>query len=111
MLRILSHIFKFLLFIFALVSGFLVALAILPIPGKTFFNRMSQLPPSAKALIDNSIELGVSIGRLAFNLSRELDQRFREGFSFTRSKLAVIKEKIVNARKNLASRRREKVKL
>lgn len=111
MLRIFSRIFKFLLFVFALVSGFMVALAVLPLPGKTFFNRMSQLPPSAKALIDNSIELGVSIGRLVFNLSRELDQRFREGFSFTRSKITVIKEKIEIARKNLASRNREKVKL
>jgi hypothetical protein len=111
MLRLFTSIFKFLLFIAALVSGFMVALVVLPLPGKTFFNRMSQLPPSAKDLIDHSIGLGVAIGRLVFNLSRELNLQLRESISLTRSKVGLIKEKIAQLRKNLASRAREKVKL
>jgi hypothetical protein len=111
MLRLFTSILKFLLFILALVSGFMVALVVLPLPGKTFFNRMSQLPPSAKDLIDNTIGIGVAIGRLVFNLSKELNQKLREGVTLTRSKIALIREKIAQARKNLASRAREKVKL
>ena len=94
-----------------MISGFIAALVILPLPGKTFFNRMSNLPPSAKALIDNSIELGVAVGRLAFNVSRDLNQKIREGIKFTKAKFTLIREKIQFARKNLASKPRERVKL
>ena len=111
MLRLLATVFKILLFILALVSGFMLALVVLPLPGKTFFNRMSKLPPSAKDLIDNSIGLGVAASRLVFSLSKELKHKFTEGLHLARSKFAVIKENISLARKNLASKRREKVRL
>ncbi len=94
MLKLLSIIFKFLFFIFGIISGFMLALVVVPLPGKTFFNRMSKLPTSAKDLIDNSIGLGVSLGRMVFTLSKELNHKVRDGINIGKAKFALIQEKL-----------------
>ena len=107
MLKLLSIVFRVLFFIFGIISGFMLALVVMPLPGKTFFNRMSKLPTSAKDLIDNSISLGVSIGRLVFTLSKEAKHKLSEGLNIAKSKLSQIQEKLNKAReeaKNPAKR-------
>ncbi|MBT6844009.1 MAG: hypothetical protein HOA17_09515 [Candidatus Melainabacteria bacterium] len=79
--------FRFISFILGIAAGFALALAVLPIPGKTFFNRMSKLPPSAKDLIDNSISLGISFFRVAFTAGKEFNHRFSAVMDKTKVKI------------------------
>lgn len=107
MLKVLSIIFKFLFFIFGIISGFMLALVVVPLPGKTFFNRMSKLPASAKDLIDNSIGLSVSLGRLVFTLSKELNHKLTEGYKTAKSKLNQIQDKLKQEREEAKNPRKK----
>ncbi len=114
MLKLLSIVFKFLFFIFGIVSGFMLALVVIPLPGKTFFNRMSKLPTSAKDLIDHSISLGVALGRLVFTVSKEINHKLRETYNKAKSKLVLMQEKLNKAReesKKITSLGKEKAKI
>lgn len=79
--------FRFISFIFGIAAGFALALAVLPLPGKTFFNKMSKLPPTAKDLIDNSINLGISAFRLASTAGKEFNHRFSDVLDKTKIKI------------------------
>lgn len=99
MLDLLSIVFRFLFFIFGIISGFMLALVVVPLPGKTFFNRMSKLPTSVKDLIDNSIGLGASLSRLVFTLFKELNHKVHEVTTIAKSKFTQIQEKLNKERK------------
>jgi hypothetical protein len=79
--------FRFLSFVFGIAAGFTLALVLLPIPGKTFFNRMSRLPSSAKDLVDHSISLGISFFRLVFVVGKEFNHRFSDIIKGTKAKI------------------------
>ncbi|MDD9899072.1 MAG: hypothetical protein OXU45_08765 [Candidatus Melainabacteria bacterium] len=85
--------FRFFSFLFGIAAGFTLALVVLPIPGKTFFNRMSKLPPSAKDLIDHSISVGISFFRLAFVAGKEFNHRFSDIMRDTKAKIDELNDK------------------
>jgi hypothetical protein len=85
--------FRFFSFIFGIAAGFTLALVVLPIPGKTFFNRMSKLPPSAKDLIDHSMSLGISFFKLAFAVGKEFNHRFSDIMTDTKTKIDELNDK------------------
>lgn len=70
-----AKVFRFIAFIIGIVSGFSAALFVLPLPGKTFFNKMSRLNPQAKNLIDDSIDLISAIFKVSLTLSKEIAYR------------------------------------
>ncbi len=100
MLKILLNTFRFLLFIAGIVAGFLTALVVLPLPGKTFFNRMSKLPPTAKDLIDNSIGLGVAVFRVGMSAGKEINLKCSEAYKFSKVKLEQINAQLKEVAKN-----------
>lgn len=84
---------RFAVFISGIIGGFLCALFIFPLPGKTFFNKMSKLPESSKNLIDDSISLGTAFFRLMFTSYKEGSQRLKETAAKIENKLHELKEK------------------
>lgn len=108
MLKLISKMFRFFSFIFGIAAGFALALAVLPIPGKTFFNRMSKLPPSAKDLIDNSIGLGISFFRVAFAAGKEFNHRFGDVMDKTRGKIDQLNDKYSEELNKFQARRNGK---
>jgi hypothetical protein len=69
---------RFLSFIAGAVLGFAMAIAYLPIPGKTFYNKMSRLPEGIQNIIDDSIDIGTSFGKIFMSFTEELRFRFVE---------------------------------
>lgn len=69
---------RLVLFIFGIVTGFVAALIAIPLPGKTFFNRMSKLPVGARDLVDNSIDLSLAILRVVSNSVKEIAHDIRK---------------------------------
>ena len=90
---LLMFMIRFILFIFGIGLGFIAAIAMLPLPGKTFFNRMSKLPPKARDLIDNGINLGISFFRLAATSFREFAHETNRVLENTKEKIQDLKEK------------------
>lgn len=70
--------FRLIFFLFGIVCGFVAAIFVLPIPGKTFFNKMSKLPNSAKDLIDDGLDLAVSLSKILLGVYQELKIRLAE---------------------------------
>ncbi len=70
--------FRLIFFLFCIVRGFVAAIFVLPIPGKTFFNKMSKLPNSAKDLIDDGLDLAVSLSKILLGVYQELKIRLAE---------------------------------
>ena len=70
------------------------AIAALPLPGKTFFNRMSKLPKGVRSLIDNGIDLAITITRLVSSLAREFGMKTSQVADLTKEKFAQIKRDI-----------------
>lgn len=92
-LDILFLTIRFLIFITGIISGFMFALFVFPLPGKTFFNKMSKLPNSTKNLIDDSISLATAFFRLMFTSYKEGSQRLKETAATIENKLHELKEK------------------
>lgn len=94
---------RLIFFLIGIACGFAAAIIALPLPGKTFFNRMSKLPPGAQNLIDNSIDLGISFFRLVSTGARE--------FSAKANKVAIsTSEKIKAAQARYHERKEEAAK-
>lgn len=100
---LLTLMIRFFLFIIGIVLGFAAAIATLPLPGKTFFNRMSKLPPKARDLIDNGIDLGISFFRLAATSFREFSHRANIALEETKSKVQEIKERYQESKEETAN--------
>ena len=85
---------RFILFLFGICLGMAAAIAALPLPGKTFFNRMSKLPKGARSLIDNGIDLAISVIQLISSCARELGNKTSQMADLTKAKFAQIKRDI-----------------
>ncbi len=68
LLELVLEVVRFILFVISAALGFLVAILILPFPGKTFFNKMYKLPNRAKVFVDDSIALISSFLRVCFSV-------------------------------------------
>ncbi len=90
---------RFFLFLLGTVAGFIAAIFVLPIPGKTFFNKMSRLPNGVKTLIDDGIELGVSFWKLLIGISEDLGLRLRESLESAKVKTEKVHEQLEANRK------------
>ncbi len=90
---------RFFLFIIGIISGIVTAIFVLPIPGKTFFNKMSRLPTGVKSLIDDSIDLGVSFWKLVIGLTDDLGIRLRESLESVKNKTEQMREQLEANRK------------
>jgi|GEM_PF-2733471 len=90
---------RFFLFILGIVSGLVTAIFVLPIPGKTFFNKMSRLPTGVKTLIDDSIDLGISFWKLIIGLSDDMGIRLRESLESAKTKTEQMREQLEANRK------------
>jgi gas vesicle protein len=87
-------VIRFILFLFGICLGMAAAIAALPLPGKTFFNRMSKLPRSVRSLIDNGIDLAISITQLMSSIARDLSTKTSKAAELTKEKFAQIKRDI-----------------
>lgn len=87
-------VIRLILFLFGICLGMAAAIAALPLPGKTFFNRMSKLPRGVRSLIDNGIDLAISITQLASSIARELGMRTSRVAELTKDKFGQIKRDI-----------------
>ncbi len=90
---------RFFLFILGIISGLVAAIFVLPIPGKTFFNKMSRLPTGVKSLIDDSMDLGISFWKLIIGLSDDLGIRLRESLEGAKNKTDQMREQLEANRK------------
>lgn len=93
MLRLFSVVFRFLFFVFGLAAGFAAAIMFLPLPGKTFFNRMSRLPNGIKLLIDNSIDLSLACLRLGLTVYKETNIKINQSIDHTKTSISNFREK------------------
>jgi hypothetical protein len=80
------------MFVGGIVLGFAAAVAMLPLPGKTFFNRMSKLPPKARDLIDNTIDVGISFFCFTSSLVKEVSYKANKALNKGKIKLEEIKQ-------------------
>lgn len=117
MLKLIANMFRFFSFIFGIAAGFTLALVVLPIPGKTFFNRMSKLPTTAQDLIDNSINLGISFFRVVFAAGKEINHHFNNIMDKTKVKIDELNAKYLEelsklqAKKNGNSKKQQEVRV
>ena len=91
---VLVLVIRFILFIFGISLGMAAAIAALPLPGKTFFNRMSRLPKGVRSLIDNSIDLAISVTQLISIITREIAVKANQTAGMTKEKFTRIKHDI-----------------
>ena len=91
---VLVFVIRFILFLFGICLGMAAAIAALPLPGKTFFNRMSKLPRGVRSLIDNGIDLAISITQLISSITRELSMKTGQMAQVTKEKFGQIKRDI-----------------
>ncbi len=92
---------RFFLFVIGTIAGLVAAIFVLPIPGKTFFNKMSRLPTGVKSLIDDSMDLGISFWKLIIGFSDDVGIRLRESLASAKNKTDSMREQLE------ANRRRE----
>ncbi len=98
MFRLIRILFRLAIFAIGLTAGFLAALAVLPVPGKTYFNKMSKLPLSIRNLIDDTISLSINITKFLLSLFRESRQRAYDGAQILENKLDAYKHAIEESR-------------
>lgn len=91
---VLVFVIRFILFLFGICLGMAAAIAALPLPGKTFFNRMSKLPRGVRSLIDNGIDLAISIIQLMSSFAREVGMKTNQVADLTKEKFGQIKRNI-----------------
>jgi len=67
--------FRLITFLFAAVMGLIGFLMFAPIPGKTFFNRLSRLPKNVRDLIDDVLEIFSLLSKLFHIAGDEFGER------------------------------------
>lgn len=85
--------FRFIFFLFGIFAGFIAAIFILPVQGKTFFNKMSQLPKSSQDLIDDCVNLSVSLSKIAIGFVEDLKFRVAESSKVAEKAMEAVREK------------------
>lgn len=90
---------RLIFFLFGSLLGFIAAIFVLPIPGKTFFNRVARLPKGAQDLIDDSIDLSVSFVRLATVFLEDVNLKLSEFTKTARNKANEIREGLETSQK------------
>ncbi len=90
---------RFFLFVLGTIAGLVAAIFVLPIPGKTFFNKMSRLPTGVKSLIDDSMDLGISFWKLIIGFSDDIGIRLRESLESAKNKTDHMREQLEANRK------------
>lgn len=85
--------FRFIFFLFGIIAGFITAILVLPVQGKTFFNKMSQLPKPTQDLIDECINLTVSLSKIAIGFVEDLKYRVAESSKVAEKAMQAIREK------------------
>lgn len=91
---VLVFVIRFILFLFGICLGMAAAIAALPLPGKTFFNRMSKLPKGVRSLIDNGIDLAIAVTKLLSSFAREIGMKTSQVADLTKEKFGQIKRDI-----------------
>lgn len=84
--------FRFFSFVFGICAGFIAAVFVLPIPSKTFFNKMSKLPKEAKDLVDDTLDLNEACTNLAFSVAEALSYRMRRASKAIQDKAVALKD-------------------
>ena len=88
----LRALFTLFIFIGGAVMGFAAAVMILPIPGKTFFNKLSQLPLNAQSLVDDSLNLSQSFLKLCKSALEEVKFKFVESSQVAERVMTAVRE-------------------
>lgn len=83
---------RFLLFCLGTLAGFVVALFLLPVPGKTFFGKLSKLPSNVKCLIDDVIKLAVSVTKLGAGVYNDASNKASKLVGFAKHELEKLEE-------------------
>jgi hypothetical protein len=91
---VLMIVIRFILFLFGICLGMAAAIAALPLPGKTFFNRMSKLPRGVRSLIDNGIDLSIAVTQLLSSFAKEVGIKTSQVADLTKEKFGQIKRDI-----------------
>jgi hypothetical protein len=91
---------RFLFFLGGIVAGFMAAIFLLPLPGKTFFNRMSRLPNGVKNLIDDGLELGNAFLKIGLTIYKELNFGINLGINKSQKNVNKFWESLQNHQKS-----------
>ena len=83
--------FRLMIFILGAIFGVVAAIFILPLPGKTFFNKMSRLPKGTKNLIDDSIDLAISFWKLCLGVVSEITQKADAAIKAAKEKAELVR--------------------
>ncbi len=78
-----------------MIGGLIAALIVLPVPGKTFFNKLSRLPNNIKDLIDDSLDILDSLSRLLQTVGGELGHRTIRTAKTAIKKSNELKDKLI----------------
>ena len=85
--------FKLVFFLLGILTGFIAAIFFLPLQGKTFFNKMSQLPKPAQDLIDYTINVIISFSKMTIGLVEDLKYRVVESSRVAEKAMQAVREK------------------
>lgn len=94
--------FRLLTFMIGAIAGVAAAIFILPIPGKTFFNKMARLPKGSKDLIDDTIDLSISFFKLCLGFASNLTDKVGEALTVAKDRADAVREEF-EAKKELES--------
>lgn len=83
--------FRFLIFIGGITLGFMTAIFVLPMPGRTFFNKMSKLPKNLKDIIDHGLGIAISLVKLGSGVYEDVNLRLKEAVEEAQSKIDELK--------------------
>ena len=84
--------FRLLCFLLGILGGFIAAIFILPVQGKTFFNKMSQLPKSVQDLIDDVVNVVISFSKTTVGLVEDLKYRVVESSRVAEKAMQAVRE-------------------
>lgn len=91
--KMIRTLFRLVFFVFGTVSGFVIALLVLPIPGKTLFNKMSKLPNNVKKLIDDTIDFSSAFFNLINAIGRTFYQEYLQLAKKIQTRIDAVNEK------------------
>jgi len=81
-------------FLIGIIFGFVAAVMILPLPGKTFFNKLSKLPKGSRAFVDDAIELGLSFVNLCQGVAEDMREKILAAAEVARNKADEVREEL-----------------
>ena len=85
--------FRLVFFLLGILTGFIAAIFFLPLQGKTFFNKMSQLPKPVQDLIDDGINIIISFSKMTVGLVEDLKYRVVESSKVAEKAMQAVREK------------------